>query len=343
MTFGGNLTSRPFAAVTVVPSDDLFVPLLQLAFDTLVAVVDTLLTLPLLYLVNAEVLVAALLAIELRQLLDAVDADMTETWEADADAAAAAAAEAGDTPRWRAKAAESESASEDEDDEAGEEKEWAEEEEEGGRREPWSLPELPCALFAKPLTVDAPHIPMLMSFARLEAAVLPAGPARYLRPRAYAGSSSETMLEFALAGAYRDGGCDDANDELDGGACGCRYGDVRGVALLFCVLGALRPMMRFVTLLAVEDIGRPSSLIAGGGGGGGLLDELLLPNPSFHFDGFFVIVGAGGAGAGTWTVATGVVGLCSAGLKPERVDESGDVTPVVLFDLDWRLISRANA
>ena len=44
-------------------------------FDTLVAVVDTLRTLPLLYRVNALVLVAALLVldIELRQLFDAID------------------------------------------------------------------------------------------------------------------------------------------------------------------------------------------------------------------------------------------------------------------------------
>jgi len=60
-------------------------PLRQLALDTLVAAVETLLTLPLLYLVNADVLVAALeVDIELRQLLDAVEADMTDTWLADA-------------------------------------------------------------------------------------------------------------------------------------------------------------------------------------------------------------------------------------------------------------------
>ena len=57
---------------------DAGLPLRQLCplwFDTLVAVVDTLRTLPLLYLVNALVLVAALLVldIELRQLLDAIE------------------------------------------------------------------------------------------------------------------------------------------------------------------------------------------------------------------------------------------------------------------------------
>jgi hypothetical protein len=48
-------------------------------FDTLVAAVDTLRTLPLLYRVNADELVVATLDIELRQLLDAVDADITDT------------------------------------------------------------------------------------------------------------------------------------------------------------------------------------------------------------------------------------------------------------------------
>ena len=107
---------------------------------------------------NADELVAALLAldIELRQLLDAVEADMTETWEADA----------GETPRCRAKA-------------EGE----SEEEEEGRARLEvgWRL------VLAKALTVDAPHIPSPGSVKRL---------GRFLRPRAQLGSSSETTLEF---------------------------------------------------------------------------------------------------------------------------------------------------
>ena len=84
LTLGGNLICCPFACWIVWPMADAGLPLRQLCplwFDTLVAVVDTLRTLPLLYLVNALVLVAALLVldIELRQLLDAVDADMTDT------------------------------------------------------------------------------------------------------------------------------------------------------------------------------------------------------------------------------------------------------------------------
>ena len=99
---------------------------------------------------NAEVDVPAL-DIELRQLLDAVEADMTETWEADA----------GETPRCRVKT----------------------EEEEGRARLEvgWRL------VLAKALTVDAPHIPSPGSARRF---------ARFLRPRAQAGSSSETTLEF---------------------------------------------------------------------------------------------------------------------------------------------------
>ena len=118
---------------------------------------------------NADVLVDALvLAIELRQFVEAVDAEMTE-------------ADEGDTPRrcccWRAKA------------------EWygwcagaAEEEEESPLL--WAGP----PLLAKALTVDAPHIPT---------SPMPAAPTlRCRRPRAFhAGSSSETMLELACDGA----------------------------------------------------------------------------------------------------------------------------------------------
>ena len=52
--FAGILGSRPYA----LPAD---FPLRQLVLDTLVAAVDTLRMLPLLYRVNADVLVAALL------------------------------------------------------------------------------------------------------------------------------------------------------------------------------------------------------------------------------------------------------------------------------------------
>ena len=80
MTFvGGRFTRCPVGVITVLCVGFCPLPLRQLAFDTLVAVVDRLRTLPLLYRVNADVLVAAL-DMELRQLLDAVDADMTDTW-----------------------------------------------------------------------------------------------------------------------------------------------------------------------------------------------------------------------------------------------------------------------
>ena len=87
LTFAGILGSRPPA---LLAAD---FPLRQLLLDTLVAAVDTLRTLPLLYRVNADVLVAALLVPELRQLLDVVDAESTD----------AALTEAGEIPRWRDK------------------------------------------------------------------------------------------------------------------------------------------------------------------------------------------------------------------------------------------------
>ena len=67
--------------------------------------------------------------------------------------------------------------------------------------------------------------------------------------------------------------------------------------------GAFRLMIRFVALLAVDW----SSFTFASAGA--TLDPLLLellPKLSFHFDGFFVIVGAGagtGAGAGAGTAA----------------------------------------
>ena len=76
---------------------------------------------------------ALLLAIELRQFVEAVDAEMTETL----------LIETGETPRgcccccWRANG----------------------ELYEGERVEGLSLPAGPCPLLAKALTVDAPHIP----------------------------------------------------------------------------------------------------------------------------------------------------------------------------------------
>ena len=109
MTFAGNLASRPpYALPTLLPpplpTDDF--PLLQLVLDTDVAAVETLLKLPLLYRVNALVLVAALLVPlrstippiiphppslslsraklvpEDRQLLDVVDALRTDACDA---------------------------------------------------------------------------------------------------------------------------------------------------------------------------------------------------------------------------------------------------------------------
>ena len=69
--------------------------------------------------------------------------------------------------------------------------------------------------------------------------------------------------------------------------------------------GALRPMMRFVALLAVDEedglISWSSLTFANAGAFDPLLLE-LLPKLSFHFDGFLVIVGAG---AGTGAGATG--------------------------------------
>jgi hypothetical protein len=90
LTFGGNLGSLPLDALEALLAT-LFPPALrQLVFDTDVAAVETLRDDPVLYRVNADVLVAALLlAIELRQFVDAVDADTTETW----------LAEAGEAPR----------------------------------------------------------------------------------------------------------------------------------------------------------------------------------------------------------------------------------------------------
>ena len=123
--------------------------------------------------------VAALLvlAIELRQLVDAVEAETTESW----------LAEDGETPRCC-----------------------------GGRpRGEGPLFVGPCPLLAKALTVDIPHIPTSLSPA-------PAGP-RLRRPRLQAGSSSETTLEFAEAGACREVACEtndaDDADGADGPAC----------------------------------------------------------------------------------------------------------------------------
>ena len=84
-----------FAGIWYRPPEPLAadLPLRQLVLDTLVAWVETLRTLPLLYRVKALELPDALLLIELRQLLDVVDADMTDAVLTDA---------AGDTPRWRA-------------------------------------------------------------------------------------------------------------------------------------------------------------------------------------------------------------------------------------------------
>ena len=73
--------------------DDGLTPVLQLPPETLVAVVEMLRVLELLYRVKALELPDALLLIELRQMLDVVDADMTDAALTDA---------AGDTPRWRA-------------------------------------------------------------------------------------------------------------------------------------------------------------------------------------------------------------------------------------------------
>ena len=131
---------------------------------------------------NADVLVAALvLAIELRQFVDAVEAEMTETL----------LVEAGETPRgccccWRAN------------------EEWygCKEEEEG-----LSLPAGPCPLLAKALTVDAPHIPM----SRSPIAPAPTAP-RKRRPRFHAGSSSDTTLDVADMGPCLDEVACETND-----------------------------------------------------------------------------------------------------------------------------------
>ena len=88
--FAGMLAGALGSRENVLPAD---FPLRQLVLDTLVAAVDTLRMLPLLYRVNADVLVAALLVPELRQLLDVVDAESTD----------AALTEAGEIPRWRDK------------------------------------------------------------------------------------------------------------------------------------------------------------------------------------------------------------------------------------------------
>ena len=85
--FAGMLAGALGSRENVLPAD---FPLRQLVLDTLVAAVDTLRMLPLLYRVNADVLVAALLVPE-RQLLDVVDADRTEAWDT----------EAGERPRCR--------------------------------------------------------------------------------------------------------------------------------------------------------------------------------------------------------------------------------------------------
>ena len=64
-----------FAGIWYRPPEPLAadLPLRQLVLDTLVACVDTLRTLPLLYRVKALELPDALLLIELRQLLEAID------------------------------------------------------------------------------------------------------------------------------------------------------------------------------------------------------------------------------------------------------------------------------
>ena len=142
-----------------------------------------------------------------------------------------------------------------------------------------------CPLLAKALTVDAPHIPSPTSFA---------GPTPlYRRPRVCVGSSSETTLEFAeTVGAYLDGACD-TNEAVDAEAAdvGWLYGcvDDGGWACAFDCAGALRPMIKFVTLLAVDEAFASCS---------SLTFELLLellPKPRRHLEGFFAMT----AGVGT--------------------------------------------
>lgn len=130
-----------------------------------------------------------------------------------------------------------------------------------------------------------------------------------------------------------------------------------------CAGGALRLMRRFVTLLAVEDIGLLGAdecdrllllTSTGVSSTGGTLTPVLLalPNESFHFDGFFEIaedededgtevVDAAmaddekGKGAPR-TLGTMAGGAISDGARPLAVDTACEVREV-------RLISRANA
>lgn len=58
--------------------------------------------------------------------------------------------------------------------------------------------------------------------------------------------------------------------------------------------GALRPIMRLVTLLAVADMAWSGEAMGSSTGEiGTMAAAALLPKLSFHFDGFFVTVAGG--------------------------------------------------
>jgi hypothetical protein len=204
----------------------------QLVADTLVAVVDTLRTLALLYRVNADVDVPALevVLVELRQLPDTIELALDPIGRP-------LRTEFGDVARSECKSASQ-----------------------------WSLPG--CGLRDE-LYVSRSR--------RVAGSKPPAGTgSRARRPR---GRSSADAL-----GA-------------DGGE-------------------ASSPMIRLVTLLAVADIkvggtGR-SGMVSSTGETRPTFKALLLPKLSFHFDGFFVIEGAGmesEAEAGGATAGLGATGF----------------------------------
>ena len=99
--------------------------------------------------------------------------------------------------------------------------------------------------------------------------------------------------------------------------------------------GAFKPMIRFVTLLTVADIGFASNGAASSTGDarGFSPEELFFPNPNFHFDTFFVTTGGAGM------IGTG--GGASKGKSARCFDDDREAL-LISRAKDWEAVARVS-